>query len=98
MDATLYIVKEMDAYRLGFDPVVRLWEPDGVSRQWICRVKVELPDGFEIGENYCGEPGLYCGEEHYELGTNKAGDPVIYDHKNNGAYIPIVVLSEGWDE
>lgn len=98
MDATLYIVREMDACRLGLDPVVRLLEPDGVSRQWIRCVKVELPDGFEIGENYYGEPWLYCGEEHYEIVANKAGDPVIYDHKNNSAYIPLPVLSEGWDE
>lgn len=44
MTITLYIIKGQDAYRFGFDPVVRLWEPESVSRAWIRRVIVELPD------------------------------------------------------
>lgn len=97
MVTTLYIIKGQDAYRFGFDPVVRLWESESVSRTWIRRVNVDLPDGFEVAKNYYGDPMICCGGEGYELATNANEDPVIIDHTENGKYIPLTVLSDGWD-
>lgn len=97
MTAIIYIIKEREAYRLGLEPVVRLWEPESVSRAWIRRLTVSLPDSFYVAKNIYDEPLIYRDNEHYELGTNKDGKPVIIDHKNPGAYIPVTVLSEGWD-
>lgn len=96
MDATLYVIKDADAYRFGRDPVVRLWEPEGLSREWIRRVTVELPEGYEIAENQYGEQLLFKDGEHYELAADKSGSPVIIDHKDNGRYIRLPILSEGW--
>lgn len=98
MEATLYIIQDMDAIRFGRDPAVRLWEPEGLSREWIRRVTVELPEGFEIAKNTCEEYDIYSGKEHYELSTDKDENPVIIDHIHNGAYIRLPILSEGWDE
>lgn len=98
MEITLYIIKDRDAYRFGFEPVIRLWEPEGLSRQWIRRVKVELPEGFEVAKNAYEEYGVYSGGECYKLSTDKGEDPVIIDHRHNGAYIRLPVLSEGWGE
>lgn len=97
MTTTIYIIKESDAYRFGLDPVVRLCEPESVSRTWIRRVTVQLPDGFSVEESKCGGPMIYQGNDYYELGINRDEDPVIIDHKENGAYIPLTVLYEGWD-
>lgn len=96
MTATLYIIKDADGYRLGADPVIRLWEPESVSRTWIRRVTVELPNGYKVAENYYGEPNIYLDGEHYELGTDKNDSPVIIDHKNNGSFIRLPILEEGW--
>jgi len=97
MNATMYIIKDENAYRLGSPTEVRLWEPEFLSRTWIRRVTVSLPDGFCVAEGAYGESLIYRGNEHYELGTNKDEEPVIIDHHNNGTYIPLTVLSEGWD-
>lgn len=97
MTATIYIVKEEDAYRMGWEPKVLLWEPESVSRTWIRRETVELPNGFYVANNAYDEPLIFCDGEHYEISTNKAEEPVIIDHKSNGDYIPLTVLSEGWD-
>lgn len=97
MVTTLYIIKEADAYRFGFDPVVRFFEPESASRAWIRRLTVELPAGFYVTSNVYDEPMIFCDGEHYEIGTNKAEEPVIIDHKSNGCYIPLSVLCEGWD-
>lgn len=98
MEATLYVIKDADAYRFGCNPVVRLWEPKSLSRQWIRRVKVELPEGYYIAENQYGEELLFKNGKHYELYTDKNENPVIIDHIHNGAYIRLPILSEGWDE
>lgn len=98
MTATLYIIKEADDYRFGRGSVVRLQEPEYVSRTWIRKVTVELPDGFEVAENQCGEKFVYRGDQQYEVSTDKNEDPVIIDHTNRGAYIRMDVLAEGWDE
>lgn len=98
MIATLYIIKDADGYRLGGDPVVRLWEPESISRAWMRRVTVDLPEGFRVADNVYEEPCLYRGNQQYELATDKADNPVIIDHLNNGAYIHLTVLAEGWDE
>lgn len=97
MKATLYVIKDADAYRFGRDPVVRLWEPESLSREWIRRITVELPEGYEIAENKYGEKALYRNGEHYELSTDKDENPVIIDHKNNGRYIQLTALAEGWN-
>lgn len=98
MKATLYVIKDEDAYRFGRDPVVRLWEPKDLSRAWIRRVTVELPEGFKVAKSTYEEYGIYSGKEHYELSTDKEENPVIIDHIHNGAYIRLPVLGEGWDE
>lgn len=98
MTATLYIIKEADGYRFGADPVVRLWEPESISRAWIRKVTVELPDGYRVADNYYGEPFVYCGNRRYELSVDKHGNPVIIDHTNNYTYIHMDILAEGWDE
>lgn len=98
MKETLYIIKDEDGYRLGAEPVVRLWEPEWISRTWIRKVTVDLPEGFQTGINHYGEPMIFRGEEHYEIGTDGKENPVIIDHKNNGAYIHLPILTEGWNE
>lgn len=98
MTAALYIIKEQDAYRLGYDPVVRLWEPESISRTWIRKVVVELPEGYYVAETTFGDLCLYRGGEQYELATNAREDPIIVDHNNNGRFIPLSIVSEGWDE
>lgn len=98
MTATLYIIKGADAYRLGADPVVRLWEPESISRTWIRRVTVDMPEGFRVADNAYDEPCIYRGGQQYELATDKNENPVIIDHLNSGAYINMDVLDEGWDE
>lgn len=97
MSTTLYIIKEQDAYRFGWPPVVRLLEPEFMSRTWIRRVTVDLPDGFSEGVGQFDEPVIVRGDEAYELGTNKDEEPVIIDHTENGAFIPLPIFSEGWD-
>lgn len=97
MTTTLYIVKAPEAYEFGWPPKVQLWEPESLSRTWIRRLSVELPSGFEVSENYYGEPLIFREGRAYDLGVNKAGNPVIIDHTNNSQYIPIKILSEGWD-
>lgn len=98
MAVTLYIIKGEDSYRFGYLPVVRLWEPEYLSRTWIHPVTVELPDGFHVAENQYNEPMIFRDGEAYELGTNKAEEPVIIDHKDNGAFIHLPILTEGWDQ
>lgn len=98
MTVTLYIIKDGDGYKFGNLPIVRLWEPESISRTWIRRVTVNLPDGFRVADNVYEEPCLYRGNQQYELSTDKADNPVIIDHLNNGAYIHLTVLAEGWDE
>ena len=34
----------------------------------------------------------------YELAATVTEDPVIVDHTDSGKYIPLPILSEGWDE
>lgn len=98
MNATLYIIKDADGYRFRTDPVVRLCEPESISRTWMRKVTVALPDGFDVTENQYGEPLIYCGDQQYELAADKNDDPVIIDHLNNGTYIHMDILTEGWDE
>lgn len=98
MTATLYITKDREAYRLGLDPIVQLWEPESISRTWIRRVVVELPEGFQAHESASCNLCLYSGNQDYGLATNKEGDPIIVDHNNNGQFIPLSIVSEGWDE
>lgn len=96
METTIYIVATENCYRMGLEPKVQLWEPESISRTWIRRLTVELPDGFEVCENYYGEPIISRNKEGYDLATNKDGNPVIIDHTANGKYIPLNVVSEGW--
>ena len=97
MTATLYIIKDDNAYKFGLAPAVRLWEPKFLSRTWIRRVTVELPNEFCVAESTSGEPMIFRGSEHYDLATDKNEDPVIIDHTERGAYIRLNILEEGWD-
>lgn len=95
MTATLYIIKDADSYKFGRDHVVRLQEPEFMSRTWIRKVTVTLPDGFEVAENQYGEKFVYRGGQQYEVSIDKDENPVIIDHTNRGTYIHMDVLEEG---
>lgn len=95
---TLYIVADENHYRLGNPPVVLLREPGWISRAWIARMVVELPEGFEVKETVYSDLGIFCGGEYYALGINADENPVIIDHNQYGTYIPLKILSKGWNE
>ena len=99
MKATLYITRTGDMIRFGLPARVTLDEFPEVSRTWMRRVTVELPEGFMVGESNYGEPLIVrAGERQgFELTVNAQGEPVIVDHTNRGAYIALPILSEGWD-
>lgn len=96
--ATIYITQTGDMINLGIPPEVTLTEYASISREWIRRVEVELPDEFEICLTQDADiPGLFLGDDYYYMTVNVKGDPVIIDHTNNGKYIQLKVISEGWD-
>ena len=100
MKATMYITRTGDMINFGNPARVTLYELPEVSRVWIRRVTVELPNGFSVGESNYGEPLIVRDGEQigFELAATEDEDPVIVDHTDNGKYIPLPILSEGWDE
>lgn len=100
MKATLYITRTDSMIEFGKPARVTLYEFPDVSRAWIRRVVVELPDGFSVGESNYGEPLIVRDGEQmgFELTATVNEEPVIVDHTDNGKYIPLPILSEGWDE
>lgn len=100
MKATLYITRTDSMIEFGKPARVTLYEFPDVSRAWIRRVVVELPDGFSVGESNYGEPLIVRDGEQmgFELAATVNDDPVIVDHTDCGKHIPLRVLSEGWDE
>lgn len=100
MKATMYITRTGDMINLGKPARVTLYDFPDVSRALIRRVTVELPDGFSVGESDYGEPLIVRDGEQigYELAATVTEDPVIVDHTDSGKYIPLPILSEGWDE
>lgn len=100
MKATMYITRTGEMIDLGKPARVTLYEFPEVSRVWIRRVVVELPDGFSVGESNYGEPLIVRDGERmgFELAATVNDDPVIVDHTDNGKCIPLPILSEGWDE
>lgn len=95
MTATLYITRTIDMIRFGWPSKVTLDEPTWLSRTWIRRVEVELPDGFEVGRSHYDEPMICRDGWGYELTVNAKDVPCIIDHTERGRYIPLTVLSEG---
>lgn len=97
MKATIYITRTSDMIRFGLPAKVTLTEYREVSRTWIRRVEVELPEGFEVSKNHMDQPMIFRGGEHYDLIANTNGIPCIVDHTDNGRQIKTTILSEGWD-
>ncbi len=98
MTATMYITRTGDMIEFGKPARVTLYEFPDVSRVWMRRVEVEMPDGFEVGQNMHDRPMICRAGETYELIANAKGIPCIIDHTDFGRYIPLKILSEGWDE
>lgn len=98
MTATLYITRTDDMIRTGKPAEVTLDEYPESSRTWIQRVVVELPAGFETAESADCRKRIYRGSDCYELTVNADGVPCIIDHtQRGGPFIPLHILSEGWD-
>lgn len=98
MKITIYITRTGDMIKFGMPANVYLYELPTISRTWIRRAEVELPDGFSLGENQNGLPAVCRGNDTYELTVNAGETPCIIDHTNYGKYIPLTIISEGWDE
>ena len=100
MKTTLYITRTDSMIEFGKPARVTLYEFPDVSRAWIRRVVVELPDGFSVGESNYGEPLIVRDGEQmgFELAATANEEPVIVDHTDSGKCIPLPILSEGWDE
>lgn len=98
MKTTVYITRTDDMIRFGKPASVTLYEYPAVSRVWIRRVVVELPEGFAVATSQDNLPRLYRDGEYFELCADKAENPVIIDHtKPGGPYIRLPILSEGWE-
>ena len=98
MTTTLYITRTGDMIRTGKPAEVTLEEYPGISRTWIRRITVDLPAGFEIAEAGDGRKHIFRGADCYELTANADGVPCIIDHtQRGGPFIPLPILSEGWD-
>lgn len=98
MKITIYITRTGDMIKFGMPANVYLYELPTISRTWIRRAEVELPDGFSFGESQSGLPAICRGNDTYELTVNADEIPCIIDHTNYGKYIPLTIISEGWDE
>lgn len=95
---TLYITRTDDMIRIGTPAEVTLDEYPEISRTWTRRVTVELPAGFEVAEAGDGRKHIFRGSDCYELAANVGGVPCIIDHTQlGGPFIPLQILSEGWD-
>ena len=98
MTTTLYITRTGDMIQTGKPAEVTLEEYPEISRTWMRRVEVELPDGYEVAEAGDGRKHIFCGSDCYELTANADGVPCIIDHtQRGGPFIPLPILSEGWD-
>lgn len=98
MQTVMYITRTDDMIRFGKPAAVTLYEYPEVSRAWVRKVLVELPDGFTVATAQDGLPYIYRGDEHFELHVDKDENPVIIDHtKYGGPFIRLPILSEGWD-
>ena len=98
MTTTLYITRTGVMIQTGKPAEVTLEEYPEISRTWIRRVTVELPAGFEAAEAGDGGKRIFRGPDCYELTANVDDVPCIIDHtQRGGPFIPLRVLSEGWD-
>lgn len=97
MTTTLYITRTGDMIQTGKPAEITLDEYPGISRTWMRRVVVTLPDGFEVAEAGDGRKHIFRGSDCYELTANANGLPCIIDHtQRGGPYIPLDILAEGW--
>lgn len=98
MKTTMYITRTGDMIQFGKPAKVTLDEYPEISRTWTRKVVVDLPAGFEVAESQDGTKRIYRGSDCYELAVNASEMPVIIDHtKQGGPFIPVRVISEGWD-
>lgn len=99
MKTTVYITRTSDMIRFGQPAAVTMEEPPETSRTWIRKVVVEIPPEFHVGKNGYGEPAIFGKGEKisFDMIANSNEDPCIIDHTENGKYIPLTVVSEGWD-
>ena len=98
METQIFITKDETALNFGWPAAVTLTEPLYISRQFIRRVIVELPEGFDVAENQIGEKKVFGPGGGYDLAVDANGNPVIIDHLNFGKNIKMRIVREGWDE
>lgn len=97
MTIDLFIFQDGDMIRRGAAPVALLQEPPGVSRAWVERVGVEIPDGYSFGGSRSGEIGIFRDGWAMPLGVDADGQPVMIDLDDHGRYIPLHVVRRGWN-
>lgn len=96
--AVVYVLQDADMIQRGVEPVATLDEPADVSRAFIRRLSVSLPEGYHVSESQDGTHRVYRDGEPmpYELATNAAGDPVLLDVSTMPpSHIKMTILSEG---
>ena len=98
MITTLYITCTGDMLRLGIPALVTLDEYPDVSRTWVRRAIVELPEGYYVGEANCCKRMIFkAGKEGaFDLAADSHDNPVLIDHTDGGKFIRLPILSEGW--
>ena len=98
MTTTLYIIRTGDMIQTGMRAEVTLDEYPGISRTWTRRVIVDLPAGFEVAQAGDYHKHIFRGSDCYELTVNVDNVPCIIDRtQRGGPFIPLSIISEGWD-
>lgn len=90
MKAILYIHKGPNEIQFGMPARVSTLEDRELSRDFIRRVIVTLPDGYTTGTPSDGSPITCIFNEKKvmaDLSASKSGDPVIFDPIRPGAFI-----------
>lgn len=99
--ATIYITQDADMIQLGRDPIVTLDEPPEISRDYIRRLLVELPDGYTVNKSQDCARRIYREGDPmpYEIVIDAQGELVLLDSSTLPArHVNLTVFSEGWDE
>ena len=97
MNAVLYIIKTADMYRFGIPAEVRLAEVYGLSKAWMRKVTVSLPEGYSVKTTTSGEEFIFYKNEVYpcSLAVNAKEEPVIVN-LDSGSHIVLPIIEEGW--
>lgn len=98
MKVTMYVTRTDDMIRFGCPARVTLDEFPEVSRTWVRRVTVDLPEGYYVGEtNRCERAVFKSGEAvAFDLAADSHDNPVLIDHTDGGKFIRLPILAEGW--